>query len=593
MSEPPEARGNYGLRDDDRSEASGECDVMSVASAKSTDQAAPDQAPQDQAFPDQAFPDQAAPDQASPDQASLAQTSADQASLAQASGQAWDGTKTDLEPGDSASEPDVNQLDLFPAEEKNFVFCVDEKALMPPPVPANDVGIQTAAASAAADRDDGANRAMRGPDSADHDDHRRTDRVARRVAADVNASENKDQHRLEASLRWLQSESDALRLPPATPLRPVPGLRQIVPAPDRGIDETLLRVAALSPSLAPDPVPLPALRAGGVMLRGVVKLLSASAVAAVVAYFVAVSTTPGPGPARNAAATGDTPSVTPPRQVAALTIPPPVLPDLAANTTAAPPHQMEPDPTTVPAAREPVLEVNRSAPSPVVDPKSVAGRTGAELLPGSPRAGSDGVASSISGASWTTGPSAPALSAPASSAPASSAPASSAIVPSAIAPSVVAASDAAHPVDASSMAAIPVTPSSVVGPGSATPSPVAPSPVAPSPVAPGPVAQSPATPSPAKAGPPAPNIQVLLERGRQFFETGDVAGARLLFQRAADAGDATAALAMGATYDPVVLARHGVRGLSPDIEKARSWYERAKELGSPEGPRRLEMLANR
>lgn len=31
----------------------------------------------------------------------------------------------------------------------------------------------------------------------------------------------------------------------------------------------------------------------------------------------------------------------------------------------------------------------------------------------------------------------------------------------------------------------------------------------------------------------------------------------------------------------------------PDLDKARGWYERAKEMGSPEGPRRLEMLANR
>jgi TPR repeat protein len=30
-----------------------------------------------------------------------------------------------------------------------------------------------------------------------------------------------------------------------------------------------------------------------------------------------------------------------------------------------------------------------------------------------------------------------------------------------------------------------------------------------------------------------------------------------------------------------------------DLDKARSWYERAKEMGSPEGLRRLEVLANR
>ena len=47
---------------------------------------------------------------------------------------------------------------------------------------------------------------------------------------------------------------------------------------------------------------------------------------------------------------------------------------------------------------------------------------------------------------------------------------------------------------------------------------------------------------------------------------------------------------MGATYDPAVLANRVVRGIGADPEEARVWYEKARELGSPEGPRRLEML---
>ena len=82
-------------------------------------------------------------------------------------------------------------------------------------------------------------------------------------------------------------------------------------------------------------------------------------------------------------------------------------------------------------------------------------------------------------------------------------------------------------------------------------------------------------------------------RARQFFEVGDLVAARILFTRAAKAGDAAAAVAMGATYDPVVLAERGVRGVAADLDKARAWYERAKDMGSSEGPRRLEMLANR
>jgi TPR repeat protein len=88
-------------------------------------------------------------------------------------------------------------------------------------------------------------------------------------------------------------------------------------------------------------------------------------------------------------------------------------------------------------------------------------------------------------------------------------------------------------------------------------------------------------------------VKLLIDRGNHFFETGDLISARILFTRAANVGDAAAAVAIGATYDPVVLANRGVRGVAPDLEKARSWYERAKEMGSPEGRRRLEMLAKR
>jgi TPR repeat protein len=90
-----------------------------------------------------------------------------------------------------------------------------------------------------------------------------------------------------------------------------------------------------------------------------------------------------------------------------------------------------------------------------------------------------------------------------------------------------------------------------------------------------------------------PEIAALIERGRRYFEAGDLAAARLVFGRAANAGDASAALAMGATYDPTVLANRFIRGMGADLDKARSWYEKARELGSPEGPRRLEMLAHR
>jgi hypothetical protein len=101
------------------------------------------------------------------------------------------------------------------------------------------------------------------------------------------------------------------------------------------------------------------------------------------------------------------------------------------------------------------------------------------------------------------------------------------------------------------------------------------------------------------ADPSAPALQrrldgeeiiLLLKRGKDLIATGDLAAARLVLQRAADANHAEAALALGATYDPFVLRELKVYGFTPDAAMARVWYQKAIELGSPGAPRRLEML---
>src|SRR5262249_37785335 len=53
-------------------------------------------------------------------------------------------------------------------------------------------------------------------------------------------------------------------------------------------------------------------------------------------------------------------------------------------------------------------------------------------------------------------------------------------------------------------------------------------------------------------------IKLLMKQGEQLIAAGDVVTARTVFQRAAEAGDADAAMALGATYDPNVLAKLGV-----------------------------------
>jgi hypothetical protein len=122
-------------------------------------------------------------------------------------------------------------------------------------------------------------------------------------------------------------------------------------------------------------------------------------------------------------------------------------------------------------------------------------------------------------------------------------------------------------------------------------------PVAARPVATAPVAAAPATPAPVAAAPVAAQtdpegIATLIKRGEDFIATGDLAAARVVLQRAAEARDAGAALALAATYDPLVLAQLKVYGFSADVAMARLWYEKAREFGSLEAPRRLELLAS-
>jgi hypothetical protein len=107
-----------------------------------------------------------------------------------------------------------------------------------------------------------------------------------------------------------------------------------------------------------------------------------------------------------------------------------------------------------------------------------------------------------------------------------------------------------------------------------------------------PSAQAPLS-SPALRALDAEQIKLLMKQGEQFIAAGDVVTARTAFRRAAEAGDAKAAVALGATYDPTVLAKLGVVGISADVAKARSWYQKAEKLGSPEAKRRLEALADR
>ena len=88
-------------------------------------------------------------------------------------------------------------------------------------------------------------------------------------------------------------------------------------------------------------------------------------------------------------------------------------------------------------------------------------------------------------------------------------------------------------------------------------------------------------------------LEALFAHGYALKAIGDLAGARLVFRRAAETGNARAAFMLAETYDPIVLEKLGELGLASDVGAARIWYGKAKELGLEEALGRLERLAHR
>jgi hypothetical protein len=104
-------------------------------------------------------------------------------------------------------------------------------------------------------------------------------------------------------------------------------------------------------------------------------------------------------------------------------------------------------------------------------------------------------------------------------------------------------------------------------------------------------AERPARPSAPSA--PAPDREwalKLAKEGDQHLSQGNIAAARNVYELAAEAGLAQAAMALAGTYDAAELARLNVRGVEPDAREAQRWYERARQLGAADAEQRLRRL---
>jgi hypothetical protein len=142
----------------------------------------------------------------------------------------------------------------------------------------------------------------------------------------------------------------------------------------------------------------------------------------------------------------------------------------------------------------------------------------------------------------------------------------SVVPPSVVPPSVVPPAPAALPLPGAALTAVAPQPAPRVA-------------MAP----PAPAIELPAlSPAPAAAPPAASGTDELVARGVSLLVTGDIVGARLFFERAAEDGDGHAALLAGMTRDPLYLQWAGVHGMRGDPEEAETWYRRARDLGEPD-----------
>ena len=105
----------------------------------------------------------------------------------------------------------------------------------------------------------------------------------------------------------------------------------------------------------------------------------------------------------------------------------------------------------------------------------------------------------------------------------------------------------------------------------------------------------PAVSAPPLAAAPVPEpagdmVDLLSRRGNAAASAGDIAGARLLFERAATLGSAAAATAVGKTYDIAFLLEAGARGIAADHAAAAIWYRKGAAMGDVEARERLAKL---
>jgi hypothetical protein len=106
-------------------------------------------------------------------------------------------------------------------------------------------------------------------------------------------------------------------------------------------------------------------------------------------------------------------------------------------------------------------------------------------------------------------------------------------------------------------------------------------------------AKPPQAPAPAETAHQltANELAAMVRRAEEVLAFGDVREARLLLIRAVEAHDARAALMLAKTFDPTIARQLTASETAPSLAQARTWYQKAREWGSPDAQRQLDALA--
>jgi len=90
--------------------------------------------------------------------------------------------------------------------------------------------------------------------------------------------------------------------------------------------------------------------------------------------------------------------------------------------------------------------------------------------------------------------------------------------------------------------------------------------------------------------PPRLRAEDLLAQAERRINSGDITGAREFLMANESVAPGVMTFALAETFDPNMLAAWGTRGVSADVMRAKSLYQRARNLGETRAQMRLEQL---